>query len=91
MHSARNSSLSLIIIDSAKNTPRLRWKFSGKMWNREESIGFFKCSKYNRMDFCLNSQSTPRLITEMNEEFENRRAIMKTTGWPVINVFTLVK
>ena len=32
-------SLALIIIDNAKNTPLLRYKFSGKMWS---PIGMFR-------------------------------------------------
>ena len=38
------------------------------MWRPEESIGFFRILKYNRVDFCLNSQSTPHLVTEMNNK-----------------------
>ena len=34
---------------------------------RNSSTGFFTiCSKYNRVDFCLNSKLTPHFITKMN-------------------------
>ena len=29
-------------------------------------LGFLECLKYDTVDFCLNSQPIPRLITEMN-------------------------
>ena len=30
-------------------------------------LGSLECLKYNRVDFCLNSQSNPHLVTEMND------------------------
>ena len=66
MHSMRNRSLSLNTKAGVKNTPILGGKFSGKRWSWKELIGFIDYLKYNRVYFCLNSQSTPHLITEMN-------------------------
>ena len=68
MHSTCNRSLSLNIKARVKNTPILGGKFSEKRWSWKESIGFvdYRYLKYNRVDFCLNSQSTSHLITEVN-------------------------
>ena len=40
-------------------------------WENVESkgtrrLGSLQCSKYNRVDFCLNSKLTPHFITKMN-------------------------
>ena len=54
---------------SSRYTPRnlvtlLRIRgWSGKMWSWQDSL---QCFKYDRVDFCLNSKSTPCSITEMN-------------------------
>ena len=41
---AQREVMSLIIVDSPKSTPCLRWKVSGKVWSRirKESIGFIR-------------------------------------------------
>ena len=38
----------------------------GKCGVERNRFGSLECLKYNSVDFCLNSQWTPRLTTEMN-------------------------
>ena len=40
--------------------------FLGKCGIQRSPLGSLECLKYNRVDFCRNSQSTPPLSTEMN-------------------------
>ena len=43
----------------------------GKCGVERNRFGSLECLKYNSVDFCLNSQWTPRLTIEMNNSIQH--------------------